>query len=273
MSGQHVVEQVALPVLLAAERQRDQPRRLQLVERREQLVPVGRRLGARAGQCGGRIEQPVLAMDVYRHRVGVAVARHRLDEGGRQDGVPVLRCLLGVHIREQIVLDQIVELLAGIELHRRWRIAAHGAIDRRGARIGAAGNGGVHPGAARRAVLFGEDLHRRRLATGGPPVDHLRWGAVGLRLACKGQQGDERNCGGRAMEHGDPPSRRFSGAHCNSMAHIGLRNFSTNSSTGVGLRNTMAVRVSSGWRRKAASETNSNPAASTSVRNVFSAIR
>ena len=44
VSGQHVVEQVALPVLLAAERQRDQPGRLQLVERREQFVPVGRRL-------------------------------------------------------------------------------------------------------------------------------------------------------------------------------------------------------------------------------------
>ena len=32
--------------------------------------------------------------------------------------------------------------------------------------------------------------------------------------------------------------------------HCGFWNFKTNSSTGVGLRNTMPVRASSGWRRK-----------------------
>jgi len=39
----------------------------------------------------------------------------------------------------------------------------------------------------------------------------------------------------------------------------GLQNFSTNSSLGVGFLNTIFVHVSSGWCRKSASATNSNP--------------
>ena len=62
----------------------------------EQFIPVGRRLHTGTGQRIVGIEQPVLAVDVHRHRVGVAIAGHRLNKRGRQNCLPVLRRLLRI---------------------------------------------------------------------------------------------------------------------------------------------------------------------------------
>ena len=67
-----------------------------------------------------------------------------------------------VDVIDEALRDDVVELLAGVELHGGRRIAADDAVDRGGARILADGDGGVDPLAARRIECIGEHLDRRR---------------------------------------------------------------------------------------------------------------
>ena len=122
---------------------------------------------------------------------------------------------IGVDVAQQIVLDQFVELLAGVELHRRRRIAADGAVDRGGAGIGAAGDGGVDPGAAGLRNWSANTF----TAADSPPEVH-QWitsacRLLGLHLARKGQQSGERDSGCLAMEHGNSSFPAFLATPCN----------------------------------------------------------
>ncbi len=72
-------------------------------------------------------------------------------------------------------------------------------------------------------------------------------------------------------EYGYPP--RYYERSKNAEPHRDFSNFSTNSSTLMGERNTIAVRGSSGLRRKSASPTSRKPAAASSARTTASAMR
>ena len=87
-------------------------------------------------------------MNVDRHRKHLAVARRGIDDRLRDHALPFLLGRQLIDVAQQVVLDEFVELLAGVELHGcRWR-AADGAVDGGGAGVGAAGDRGVDPGAA-----------------------------------------------------------------------------------------------------------------------------
>ena len=148
----------------------------------------------------------------------------------------------------------------------------------------------AQPGAGRASELHqsGLDLYQGRCAapagpcvsSGGPRGNTARYcSARGLarrrRKHLRHRQRIHRRWGCDAEDDliRNDGARRHQGPVSGSQVHIGFWNFSTNSSTGVGLRKTMFVRVSSGWWRNAASATNLNPAASTSERKVCSAIR
>nr|GFD58732.1 hypothetical protein [Tanacetum cinerariifolium] len=78
-----------------------------------------------------------------------------------------------VDVVQQAFLDDVDELARGVELGRGGRLAADDAVEGDGARLVAAGDGGVDPGAAKAAVGLGHLLDRGRFAARGPPVDHL----------------------------------------------------------------------------------------------------
>ena len=87
----------------------------------------------------------------------------------------------GVEIGEVAVVDELVELLAGIELHHGGRVAADDAIDARRARglAAAAGDRRIDPFAAGLVIGVGEHLHGGGFASGGPPVDHFCFLGIG----------------------------------------------------------------------------------------------
>ena len=68
--------------------------------------------------------------------------------GSTSRHLPAIGQLL--EVAEQLVGDQLVELFAGVELHGGRRIAADDAVDAGRARVLAAGDRGVDPGAAGR---------------------------------------------------------------------------------------------------------------------------
>jgi hypothetical protein len=154
---------------LAAVRQRDQAGGLQLVERGEQFVDAGR-FACDAGfrERRLRIPQPGLHVDVHRRGVPVALDLDDADDGFGQQLVPVLAARDVVDVVEHVFLDDVEELLGGVELGGGGRIAADDAVDGDGARLVAAGDGAVDPGAAGVAVGLG-DL---RTAADSPPEVH-----------------------------------------------------------------------------------------------------
>ncbi|MFT3850608.1 MAG: hypothetical protein QM739_18615 [Propionivibrio sp.] len=173
--GEDAVEHHLFLPGLAAERQRHQAGGFQLVERGEEVVDRFRFAGY-AGLGEGRfgIPEPRRVVDVHRHRVVMAVDLDRVDDGLRQHRVPVLLAGDGVEIVEHAFVDQIAELLAGVELRGGRRVVADHAVDRRRARLFAAGDRRVDPLAASRRISLREFLDRRRFAAGSPPVDHFR---------------------------------------------------------------------------------------------------
>ena len=74
----------------------------------------------------------------------------------REDLVPVLLGRHIVHVVQQALIDDVVELLRRIELRGGRRIAADDAVDRRGARLVGAGHGLVDPQAAGLVIGIGE---------------------------------------------------------------------------------------------------------------------
>ena len=184
---QELIEHDALLPGLAAERDRDEARRLELVHGGEEFVPVLGRLGAGLLERRGRGPHPVLAVHIDRDRIDLAVAGDRIEEGRRQEVAPLA---LGRHLIDVVdepLRDDVVELLAGVELHGGRRIAADDPVDRRGAGILADGDGGIDPFAARRVEGIGEDLDGRALAARRPPMDDFRLERLGRGRARRGQ--------------------------------------------------------------------------------------
>ena len=120
LADQHGVEEIALPVLLAAEGERDQAGGLELVEHGENVVPVGR-LG-RAGLARAP------AFDIQSQfwpwmLTGTAnILPLRVAALTIASGITLFHfCSVGelIDVAQQVVLDELVELLAGVELHGR----------------------------------------------------------------------------------------------------------------------------------------------------------
>ena len=188
-----------LPGRLAAERDRDDAFGLELLAGLDQFREGLRRLKACIGEDLGVVEHPVLAVNIDRDRIELAVAHGRIDDRLRHDLAPLAGFRLRVDVAHQIVADQLVELLAGVELHHGRGIAAHHPVDAGGARIDAAGDGIVDPGAAGLGELIGEDLHGGRFAGGGPPMENL---GLLLREGCgTADEGNRKGIRGNACFH------------------------------------------------------------------------
>ena len=198
--GEHVVEREPLLPRLAAERERDFAGRLQLVGGFEEVLP-GIRLG-RAELLEERlvVKEPVLAVHVDRHRVKLAVASGRIDQRLRQEVAPFAGRGDGFEIEQQALRDEVVELLAGIELHGGGRIAADDAVGAGRARVLADGDGGIDPLAALRFVHLGKDLDRRGFAAGSPPMQNFRF-LRGRGARHQGHDGGRRHQMFQGMAH------------------------------------------------------------------------
>src|SRR6202022_3316459 len=107
-----------------------------------------------------RHPEPMLAVDSRGPRKHLAVARHRIDDRLRHHALPFLLGGELIDVTQQVVLNKIVKLLAGVELHGSWRGTADGAVDGGRAGVDPAGNRGVDPDTACLRELLGEYLPR-----------------------------------------------------------------------------------------------------------------
>src|SRR4029077_11724354 len=114
---QYVIEEDALLPGLAAESQRRKASGLDLVHRREELVPIGGR-SAHAGLVEHflRIESPILPVDIDGNGIYVTLATGGCDERGRQEALPLAFFGHLIEGIEQPLADEVVELLASVEL-------------------------------------------------------------------------------------------------------------------------------------------------------------
>jgi hypothetical protein len=100
----------------------------------------------------------------------VAVDLDRLQHGLGQELVPAVALGDLVDVVQQALVDDVAELLGGVELRGRRRVATGNAIDGDRARLLAQGDGGVDPDAALGLVGLGQ-----RLGGGGSPPDVHQW--------------------------------------------------------------------------------------------------
>mmetsp|Transcript_5758 Transcript_5758/g.22369 ORF Transcript_5758/g.22369 Transcript_5758/m.22369 type:complete len:236 (+) Transcript_5758:2518-3225(+) len=184
---------------LAAMRQRDQAGSLELVQRGKELIEALGLLG-NAGLLEGGLGEPEPAHVVDVDRRGVEVAFHLdgLQHGLGQELVPAIALGHRVDVVQIALLDDVAELLGGVELRGGRRVAAGNAVDGDRAGLLTQRDGGVHPDAALGLVGLGQGLDRGRLPARGPPVDDLglEWlGRLG-RLG-RGRQGGGQRGGGQ----------------------------------------------------------------------------
>ena len=120
---------------------------------------------------------------------------HGLEHDRVDDLLPAVLRGEGIEIAQQAVLDELVELLAGVELHGVRRVAADDAVDAVGAcRVAAAaGHRRVDPLAALRIEGLLELRDGRVLAAGGPPMDDL-----GLLGGCCRTRKHGNRCAGQS---------------------------------------------------------------------------
>ena len=206
MTHEHGVEQVALPGGLPAQGDRNDSLGLELLARREELGEGLGRLDAGVRENLGVVEHPVLAVDVDRNGVELAVAHGRLDDRLRHQLAPLAGLRLLLDVPQEIVADELVELLAGVELRHRGRVAAHDAVDGGCAGIHAARDGGVDPGPAALGVLVGEHPDRGGFSGRRPPVHHLGLGLLRERARARKERDGEGVRGRVCLEaHGFLP--------------------------------------------------------------------
>jgi hypothetical protein len=160
----------------------------------------------------------------------VAVDLDRLQHGLGQELVPAVALGDLVDVVQQALVDDVAELLGGIELRGRRRVATGNAVDGDRARLLAQGDGGVDPDAALGLVGLGQRLGGGGFTARRPPVDDF-----GLQRLGGGREGRGGEQGGGQGVTGDlqcllPAPGPPEGGPCN----ISFRNWLYPAREGVG---------------------------------------
>ncbi len=162
---------------------------LHLVEHHDELVPGLGRLAA------GRVEgllvdpDPVGRVDVHRRGDPLAVILREGLQRGRDDGIPVFLRGDFAEIADDALLGPVGDVEAE-RLHGSRRVAGGDAGAQRGHRrlAAAAGDGHVLPGDALGLEVLLQNVERRSLAAGRPPVQDFDFVREGRSRIADGQR-------------------------------------------------------------------------------------
>ncbi len=148
--------------------------RLEIVEKRNQLIPIGRLLAASLVESSLVDPHPVGGVNIDGRSNPVAVIFGKFLQGSRNNLFPAFLGSNRIEIAECALLRPVANVKTQ-HLHRGWRIACGNARAQNGHGFRAAATCNRHIGPANALAfkIFFQNFKRGRFAAGRPPVQNL----------------------------------------------------------------------------------------------------